>query len=655
MKNRIFIFLILLFVLSLQIKTQGQEPISTPSYLAQIQKTAETMEVFPIDLIAREGPLSLYKTRSTRPDIGLRLELNREAFQQFYEFCQLAFDATPEDIDACIEYLPSATPKEKALILTVFYIYAYPWEKLWEKHPPVIQTDLPYCKEWRPEIFFKTQSWLFFQYPTGVFDFTTREKFQTDHTKASKHLLPLIAQYINDAEIAFPSYEMPPIRDGSEELSNLKRESTIFLQSIKTKEGKFDDDFKRFFHILSRENVLDEARKKYPADSVSAVVSCCMYASYPRDTIGGVDLLGTLPFVGNTSQKPKTLGQIAQELLASWDIPSLTGVLTEEEIRAIPHLDRWNKKQNENFSESEVNISSSILTSTLSYLEKIQKTAEKMEVFPIDFIARKGPFSGKGTKIPIIVRRELNRETFQQFYEFCQLAFDATPEDIDACVEYLPNATAKEKALILTVFYIYVYPWEKYERFTTVAEYVDSFSGRSWLSLQVPTGAFDLTIREKFQFNHTEARKQLLPIMSRYLNNEEVAFSSYEMESLQEDSEEWNKNEREASAFLQTIKTKDGVIDDDFERYFHVLSRTDFLNKMSRQYPADQVSAVVSCYLYASYWKDLFIPCFAFTKGEPRIGNTSDVPKTLGQIALELLQSWNVPPASPASENADSL
>ena len=68
------------------------------SYVEQIQQIAKKMEVFPVDLIARDGPISYFEKGSKYPIIGFREELDRGDFKRFYDFCQLAFSARQKDI-----------------------------------------------------------------------------------------------------------------------------------------------------------------------------------------------------------------------------------------------------------------------------------------------------------------------------------------------------------------------------------------------------------------------------------------------------------------------------------------------------------------------------------------------------------------------------
>ena len=235
----------------------------------------------------------------------------------------------------------------------------------------------------------------------------------------------------------------------------------------------------------------------------------------------------------------------------------------------------------------------------------------------------------------------MNREAFERFYNFCQLAFDATPRDIRACINYLPKASVKEKSLILTILYIYLYPWEKQKRITDIPEHLEALKTQSWLAIQYPTGAFDLTIRENFSFDHVNSSYILLPIIAQYANNEEIAFRSYKIDPQDANFSEIEKNRRETTEFLQTLKIKAEDTDDNFPRFLDIYNRENILNEVREKYPADVVSSVVSCYLYASYWSDLFPDSLSSSGISPKAGNTSEKPKTLGQIARELLDSYD--------------
>ncbi len=382
------------------------EPSTPFSRLERIQLAAETLEFFPVDLIARDGPLSFFEKNSPYPKISFRKELTPVAFERFYNFCQLALDATPQDVDAQIEYLPQASPTETALILTVFYVYAFPWED---------QRLVASPSEHAAAI--RTRSWLALQYPFGVFDGATREKFHPQNVD-SERLLRIIAQYVeNESSVflratpfEFEEIDAPPDDEDGREIRALV-------------ESLFPKRLDSLDLLLARKDVATEIRRRYP-DAASTKIARLLYENLGTDMFPSAS--GLVPAAGNASVKTKTLGQIARQLLESWE-------------RA----------------------------AALSYVERIRRTAERTELFPVDLIARDGEISffEKGSdRAKIAVREELTPGAFERFYDFCQLAFDATPQNIDALIEYLPQASPKEKALILTVLYVAAHPWERYRR-----------------------------------------------------------------------------------------------------------------------------------------------------------------------------------------------
>ena len=267
-----------------------------------------------------------------------------------------------------------------------------------------------------------------------------------------------------------------------------------------------------------------------------------------------------------------------------------------------------------------------------------------MEVFPVDLIARDGPLSffRKDSPYPqISVRTELNREAFERFYDFCQLAFDATPEDIDECIKYLPQASAKEKSLIITVFYIYIYPWDNQKRVTNMHEVMSAIRTRSWLSLQYPCDAFDLTVRKGRQSQPPES-EQLLRIISQYLDNGEIAFQDVAIDREIPDPLNVERDRKEILEFIRSSKIGDG--DQTVSSLIRLASRKETMEKIRLKHP-DSSSKVISDLLYVSYWQDTFAPTAGIL---PREGNASEKPKTLGQIAQQLLESWASAPADDA-------
>ncbi|MBR4751991.1 MAG: hypothetical protein IK077_09545 [Thermoguttaceae bacterium] len=315
MKTKLFFFLMALLTLITSSALKGEEPVPESSYVEQLRQTADKMEVFPIDFIARDGPLSYFNKENKPPCFYYRYEIDFRSFELFYNFCQLAFNATPEDINLCVDYIPQASTKEKALILTVFYIYSFPWEK----------QRLVDREAWEEAA--KSRSWLSLQYPAGVFDVSIREKYHSQRGDISPRLLSIIAEYVNEDEIAFPSCDVEPRR-----MHRFKNKSEAYehIKSLKDKsgrDGEIDEYFTGWTGITKRKNVLRKMSEKYPREIVHEVIACNLYASYCWDMYVE-ELSNAGPFACNGSENPKSLGQIAQELMESWDPPQMIDVQT---------------------------------------------------------------------------------------------------------------------------------------------------------------------------------------------------------------------------------------------------------------------------------------------------------------------------------------
>ena len=61
MKTKLFFFLTASLTLIASSALRGEEPVPESSYVEQLRQTAKELEVFPVDLIAREGPLSCFE------------------------------------------------------------------------------------------------------------------------------------------------------------------------------------------------------------------------------------------------------------------------------------------------------------------------------------------------------------------------------------------------------------------------------------------------------------------------------------------------------------------------------------------------------------------------------------------------------------------
>ena len=310
--ERNVIFIVLLLIFALKADVRGKESETNISFVELIQETAETMEVFPVDLIARDGPLSYFEKGRGISKISIREEIDAESFKNFYLFFQLALNATPEDINACVDYLPLASAKEKALILTTLYVYAYPWEE--QKRVTEIDELIEALS---------TRSWASLQYPCDAFDLSVRRKYQRN-TEETMRLAQVVARYTDDVEIAFQAVAIEKDGYQAKNVKEWRGKWSEVMELVGSLEITSDDPPSPFLlNVLLRKIVIDGIRRKYP-DSSQDLISDVLYAAYPSDTFDKYTS-GLSPREGNTSKESKTVGQIAQELLDSWNPPLLLG------------------------------------------------------------------------------------------------------------------------------------------------------------------------------------------------------------------------------------------------------------------------------------------------------------------------------------------
>ncbi|MBQ9811806.1 MAG: hypothetical protein IJM54_00710 [Thermoguttaceae bacterium] len=312
MKTKLFFFLTASLTLITSSALKGEEPVPESSYVEQLRQTADKMEAFPVDLIAFEGPISFFNKELQNPSVSIREEIDSQSFKLFYDFCQLALDATSEDVDACVDYLPRATAKEKALILTVLYIYAYPWEEL------RMITDR---RNQRRDEQGRFRSWFSLQFPCDVFDLSTRENNQRNEND-SERLRSIVAQFQDDEDVAFPGIEIKrdnPYRPSRNVVDWIEKREDVAASVSLLDAGSSAE----LLNLPSRKRLIDEIRQKR-LDSCATFISDVLYVTYWEDLRNGVAYSYSNPTPMNTSEKPKTLGQISRQLLESWDPPQIS-------------------------------------------------------------------------------------------------------------------------------------------------------------------------------------------------------------------------------------------------------------------------------------------------------------------------------------------
>lgn len=82
------------------------------------------------------------------------------------------------------------------------------------------------------------------------------------------------------------------------------------------------------------------------------------------------------------------------------------------------------------------------------FLVKFKEIAAEIEVFPFQWLAFPGAYSGY-----LHDNQYVTHKHAQRFYHFADLARQAKPEDLVACIEYLTEASPKEEALLLVVLH----------------------------------------------------------------------------------------------------------------------------------------------------------------------------------------------------------
>ena len=263
------------------------------------------MEVFPIDFIAREGPLSFFQKDSSYPKIIWRTDLTPEAFENFYRFCQLALDASPTDVEACAEYLPQASPKEQALILTILYVYVYPWENFKE-----------FTDRHDEETAVKTRSWLALVYPFGAFDVERRNRFLSTE-RPREGYRDLIESFLSNENIAFPA--LPPSPDPS---LNKEYAAKRWAKATGGDPADFIQWNTLWGRLSGRKKIAEEIREEFSPTSAARLISGSLYCNYWSTIWWTSHNPSNTSSPANASAKPKTVGQIAQELLESWEAPA---------------------------------------------------------------------------------------------------------------------------------------------------------------------------------------------------------------------------------------------------------------------------------------------------------------------------------------------
>lgn len=111
--------------------SKAAEPASAPdaapsAFLEYLNEEARKMEAFPVEYIAEVGNICQERYLSLGCAVGIfcyRFELSFERYLPFYRFKTRAAEATPDELNYCVQHMDEQLPKVQALILTSLYIF----------------------------------------------------------------------------------------------------------------------------------------------------------------------------------------------------------------------------------------------------------------------------------------------------------------------------------------------------------------------------------------------------------------------------------------------------------------------------------------------------------------------------------------------------
>ncbi|MDO4570695.1 MAG: hypothetical protein Q4D38_09950 [Planctomycetia bacterium] len=196
------------------------------------------------------------------------------------------------------------------------------------------------------------------------------------------------------------------------------------------------------------------------------------------------------------------------------------------------------------------------------------------------------------------------------------MALQATEEDVEQCVARLESAPAREQALLLTVVYVYAFPWPT-DDLSKESHAIQRGRNDYWSPLAVNLPYFDTQNRKSYQGDRERFRK----IIERYTASDAVAFRA-----ILDRRRQWSALEARKK-FLDSWN---------FHQRGSFFSHEDFA-RLKEQHPTEypkwisfqlgsRIYDALSLSVVSGICKDYL--------------NTSKTAKTVGQIATQLLESW---------------
>ena len=305
-----------LFCLSIQANAGEQsydaDSQKVKTLFDEIRDLAAKMEVFPVDIYASDqrGPLGvravLSKDMTTaRTSYSVwkdRYDLTFDRYVPMFELKECACKASVSDVDNCINRMNELTPKEKALLLMAIYIFEYRnrncfgYDHVMARRVDGVMKEGEETRFGGRAINYK---------PDGSID----KNFWT-------RWLAVIEKYKDDTTIAYPAIDMPLEELISEWEINFENCCRIIMNKwqlpkpVRGRRITGSDEYRTLLASLKDESP-QEARL------------LLMYGEY-------FDLFDTgksvSPYSGNSSPFPKTLGDIATQILMSrlnYDSPDI--------------------------------------------------------------------------------------------------------------------------------------------------------------------------------------------------------------------------------------------------------------------------------------------------------------------------------------------
>jgi hypothetical protein len=250
--------------------------------------------------------------------------------------------------------------------------------------------------------------------------------------------------------------------------------------------------------------------------------------------------------------------------------------------------------------------------------DKIRQFAQKLEVFPVDIIASnpQGPIIAQYSSLRWWgERHEISFEQYFIFYKFKKYIQDITLEDFVKIVDFIDEASPKEKAIILTS--IFIFEWLHRIR---PDRYYRPDRNLPWL----------LPCHKTYLFISGEQWNNWNSLLKKFSQDKTVAFASIKKDNILlqkswENDRERVKEKLKELGILQKIK---------IDHTLQFFDDGSYENARKNLSPSDQIlSDAIYEYLAIPYRQPLF------TGTGPQNGNSSATPKTLGDIATQLLMS----------------